>query len=91
VLAGRGEAQEGESLAREAILIVRQTDSIDLQGDALVALAEVLHSKDRPQDALPVVKEALRLYVQKGNLVSANKARGIATKLSVMLSTGDIP
>jgi class 3 adenylate cyclase/tetratricopeptide (TPR) repeat protein len=91
VLAGRGEAQEGERLAREAILIVRQTDSIDLNADALLALAEILHSKNRPQDALPVVKEALQLYVQKGNLVSANKARGIATKLSVILSTGDIP
>jgi tetratricopeptide (TPR) repeat protein len=66
VLGVRGDVDEAERLAREAILIATQTDVLDLHGDALLVLAEVLQLDGRPQDALPAVADALRLYEQKG-------------------------
>ena len=46
-----------------------------------MALAEVLCLAERPGEAIPVIREALRLFEQKGNVVSAGKARALLDEL----------
>jgi class 3 adenylate cyclase/tetratricopeptide (TPR) repeat protein len=81
VLARQGAVGEDLRLAREAVAIVAQTDWLNLRGDALLDLAEVLDLAGRPDDAAPVIAEALRLYEQKGNIVSAGKAHELLAEL----------
>jgi len=64
-------APEAEKLAREAVLLAEQTDCLNLQGDALVALAEVLAAQGQDAEAGAVAMRARRLYEEKGNTVSA--------------------
>ncbi|MDQ2980866.1 MAG: AAA family ATPase [Actinomycetota bacterium] len=81
VLARQGDVDEGLRLAREAVAIVAQTDWLNLRGDALLDLAEVLDLAERLDEAAPVIAEALRLYEQKGNIVSAGKAHELLAEL----------
>jgi tetratricopeptide (TPR) repeat protein len=80
-IANGGRLAEGEQLAREAVALAQDTDDINLHGDALMALAEVLRLAERPDEAAPFIDQALRLYEQKGNLVSAGKARSLLAEL----------
>jgi class 3 adenylate cyclase/tetratricopeptide (TPR) repeat protein len=80
-IASQGRLDEGKQLAREAIALTQDTDNIDLRGDALIALAEVLRLADRPEEAATVGEQALRLYEQKGNVVSAGKARALLAEM----------
>jgi class 3 adenylate cyclase/tetratricopeptide (TPR) repeat protein len=80
-IAGQGRLRDGEQLARQAVALAEETDDINLHGDALMALAEALRLAEGPDEALPVVEEALGLYEQKGNLVSAGKARSLLAEL----------
>ena len=68
---GRGEAQRGEELAREAIALLEGADDLDLRGDAFVALGTTLSGAER-RDAYA---EAVVLYEAKGNLASAERVR----------------
>jgi tetratricopeptide (TPR) repeat protein len=81
VLAQRGQFDEAEALARQAVELAARTDHLEFHGDALMGLAEVLHLADRAEEALAPVEEALRLYARKGNLVLAGMARGELAKL----------
>ena len=49
--ASRGEHVEAEALAREAVAIMEPTDALNIQGDALCDLAEVLQAAGRSNDA----------------------------------------
>jgi class 3 adenylate cyclase/tetratricopeptide (TPR) repeat protein len=80
-IASEGRPSDGEQLAREAVALSEETDDINLHGDALMALAEVLRLAKRPDEAVPVIQEALGLYERKGNLVSAGKARSLLDEL----------
>jgi tetratricopeptide (TPR) repeat protein len=73
----QGRVVEAQRLAREALTMAEGTDDINLHGDALMALAEVLLLAERPREAVRVIEEGLRLYEQKGNVVSARKARAL--------------
>jgi tetratricopeptide (TPR) repeat protein len=75
VLARRGEFEEAETVAREAIRLAEATDAIQTHADALLDLAEVIRLAGRPDEAVPFVQEALRLYAKKGVLPAAEKAR----------------
>jgi DNA-binding SARP family transcriptional activator/tetratricopeptide (TPR) repeat protein len=71
-----GESEEGERLAREAVALADQTpDFLLLRGDALLDLGEVLVAIGRRAAAVGPIEKALRLYEQKGNVVSASAAR----------------
>jgi tetratricopeptide (TPR) repeat protein len=76
VLAGRGRTAEAEALAREAVAIVDRTDALTEQGDALVALAEILESAGRRDEAEKALHEAAELYDRKGATVLAERVRG---------------
>ncbi|MDX6511820.1 MAG: hypothetical protein QOE36_1324, partial [Gaiellaceae bacterium] len=75
VLAQRGESEQAEELAHEAVEIARRTDYLNLHGEALVALAEVLAIAGRPAEAIPLFEEARVVYDLKRNLVMAEEAR----------------
>jgi len=84
VQARLGALDEAERLARDAVELAGRTDALNRHGDALLALAEILRLQNREDEADGKIREALRLYGQKGNVVSAERAKG-------MLLEGAIP
>ena len=84
VLARLGAVDEAEQLAREAVDLVARTDALNRHGDSLLALAEILHVQGSEDEALENIRGALGLYEQKGNVVSAERAKA-------MLLEGAIP
>jgi class 3 adenylate cyclase/tetratricopeptide (TPR) repeat protein len=79
-LARRGELQEGERLAREAVALAEETDMLNAHADALIDLSEVLALAG--QDARAELDEALALYECKGNLVMAERTRSRLAELT---------
>jgi tetratricopeptide (TPR) repeat protein len=75
VLARLGAVDEAEVSARAALDVVARTDALNRHGDALLALAEILRLRWREDDANTRIREALHLYEQKGNVVSASRAK----------------
>jgi tetratricopeptide (TPR) repeat protein len=69
------EHAEAEQLAREAVAITERTDGLNMQGDALCDLAEVLHAVGRRSEAATTLGHALDRYERKRNLVMARRAR----------------
>jgi tetratricopeptide (TPR) repeat protein len=78
ILAGAGESEQAERLAREAVALSRETDWLNLAGDSLLALAEVLAAGGRTAEATAHASEALRRYREKGNMISARRAEQLA-------------
>jgi class 3 adenylate cyclase/tetratricopeptide (TPR) repeat protein len=77
VLARRGRIEEAERLAREAVRMLEGTQALAWHADALRDLAEILRRAERPDQAASVLRRALRLYEQKGDVVAAERAREI--------------
>jgi class 3 adenylate cyclase/tetratricopeptide (TPR) repeat protein len=75
VSARRGALRVGEELAREAVRLSRTGDALNLSAAASMALGETLIAADRRDDAQAAYQAAARLYAQKGNVVSAERAR----------------
>jgi len=75
IYASRGRLEEAEALAREAVQTVERTDFVTLHADALSDLAVVLRLTAKRQEAVAAAEKALRLYEQKGNIVSATQAK----------------
>ena len=75
VAAASGRHAEAEETAREALAIVEETDLLDLHGDVLVDLAEILRLAGREEEARESAEAALDLYLRKGNEVAAHRAR----------------
>jgi len=68
VHAHRGEHEEAERLAREAVSVADQMDALNVQGDAYRDLAEVLAAAGRPAEAAEELEQALERYERKKNL-----------------------
>jgi hypothetical protein len=62
---------DAERLARESVALSLDTDCLNMQADALVDLAETLRLLDRRGEGADVLAQAIALYNQKGNVVSA--------------------
>jgi tetratricopeptide (TPR) repeat protein len=75
VLAARGEVEEAERLAREAVALAERTDHLEEHADALMTLAEMLRRAGRADEATPALRDALGLSRQKGNTVLARRAQ----------------
>ena len=75
--ASRGEHEEAERLAREAVSISGRTDAPMWHGDALYDLAEVLQLAGRTDEAAAVFEQALEQYELKQTmpLVEQTRAR----------------
>jgi tetratricopeptide (TPR) repeat protein len=77
VLAQRGELEAAEALALEAVAFAAESDFLDSHADALMVLAELRMQAGRREEAAAQVEEAVRLYEQKGNLLSSERARAL--------------
>ncbi|MDQ3894110.1 MAG: AAA family ATPase [Actinomycetota bacterium] len=78
VLARRGASTRAKDTVWRAVRLALRTDAINDQADAFMDLAEVLKALDEPQVAYDAAGAAIRLYERKGNIVSAQRARGAA-------------
>ncbi len=72
VMAARGEHEQAETLAREAVEFSLRTDFPQNQGDAYADLAEVLGAAGKDREAAEAGIEAARIYRSKGNVVRAD-------------------
>jgi len=77
-LAAEGRLEEAAQLAREAVTIAGPTDMLTMRGDALLDLAAVALAAGRDGDAAAAAHAALELYLAKGNLPGATRARAAA-------------
>jgi tetratricopeptide (TPR) repeat protein len=69
-LARAGRVDEAERLAHEIAAIADDTDALNMRGDATLALATVLRSAGRDDEAAAAAVDALTLYGAKGNLAA---------------------
>lgn len=81
VLARRGEGEGAHRLARNAVELAAGTDALDLHGDALANLAEVLRLSECAGDAETAFGRARQLYERKGNVVAAKRMDAVLTRL----------
>ena len=81
LLADRGRQAEAEHLIREAVALAEETNLLEIRGDTLIDLAEVLRLSGQPEEAASALEEAVGLYERKGNVVSAAKARALLDEL----------
>jgi tetratricopeptide (TPR) repeat protein len=81
VLARRGEPEEATALAREALELAEETDSLNLQADAWLNLAEVLRLGTGDAESDDCIERAVRLYEAKGNVASAGSARALLAEI----------
>jgi class 3 adenylate cyclase/tetratricopeptide (TPR) repeat protein len=82
ILARRGEIEAALELAHEAADLLRGTDALVARADSLVVLSEIATAAGRSGEAHAVGEEALGLYEQKEDVVSAEKTRGLIARLS---------
>jgi class 3 adenylate cyclase len=75
VLSQRGAHADAVRLAREAVEYTKRSDGLNLQGDALCDLAEVLSAAGRGDEAATTLEQALDRYEHKKNLAQAAQAR----------------
>jgi tetratricopeptide (TPR) repeat protein len=71
----RGELDEAERLAREAVALAQETDALSVQGDAFYDLAEVLAAQDDREGAVATFNDALECYERKGIIPLARRTR----------------
>jgi hypothetical protein len=75
--ARRGSMDEAESLARSSVDLAAPTEAPNFRGHALMDLAEVLRLAGRTEEASAALHEAAAQFDAKGNVVSAERARGL--------------
>jgi tetratricopeptide (TPR) repeat protein len=78
LLADSGDYAEAQQLAAAGAGLASKTDSTNLAADAYLALAEVLAAAGRDDEAAASASEAVRLYREKGNVVSRRRAEEVA-------------
>jgi class 3 adenylate cyclase/tetratricopeptide (TPR) repeat protein len=81
VLARRGEAEEALRLSAEGVEWIRRSDHLQVIGDCLYDRAEVLRLLGRPDDARPVLEEALAVYQRKGIVPSIERTRTLLAEM----------
>jgi ATP/maltotriose-dependent transcriptional regulator MalT len=75
-LARKGQIDEAVLLAREAVAIAEQTEYFDVLVQSVGALGEVMLLGES-DEAEGVLRRALALHEQKGNLVAAERIRQV--------------
>jgi tetratricopeptide (TPR) repeat protein len=75
VHSGRGEHEEAERLAREAVQVADRSDNLNSQGETRADLGLILTAAGRGADAAPVLEEAIDRFERKRNVVMAGRAR----------------
>jgi len=79
-VARRGEHNEAEQLAREAVYLAGKTDQLDSRAEAHVDLAEVLLLSGRGRESAHELERAIALFQEKGNEVGERNARRLLAR-----------
>jgi tetratricopeptide (TPR) repeat protein len=77
-LAESGDSPAAELLAAEAVELAAATDFLDLQGNTLLGLANVLQLAGKSEAAPPLLEQARQAFERKGNIVA--EARAVAAQ-----------
>ncbi len=75
VLASRGQVDEAERVARDAVERSEATDDLNMRADTLVDLGEVLDAAGDREGAVSAFDSALGLYEEKGNAAAVEVTR----------------
>ena len=86
-LARRGRCEEALALAAESVRIIGESDNVEMQGNALLSLAEVDCLCGLIPEALAAATEAMGRFEHKGNVVSLAVARNFRQSLEAGVST----
>ena len=81
VLAHKGQFDEAEQHARDAITILRRTEFNTQTADALMTLGEVLRGAGRVSEAVGAISEAIAIYAEKGIVPLVEHARSELAQL----------
>jgi class 3 adenylate cyclase/tetratricopeptide (TPR) repeat protein len=81
--ARRGALDAGEAEAREGVALAGATEFVDLRGDSLLALAEVLRLAGRTDEAADAARQALAIWEAKRNVISSDRARATLAQLEL--------
>jgi tetratricopeptide (TPR) repeat protein len=81
LLERQGRHADALRLAREAVALYGASDYLDAHADMLLTLATILRAAERADEAREALDEALALYERKGNLVMADRVRGLLSEL----------
>jgi predicted ATPase/class 3 adenylate cyclase len=82
LLVRRGDIKAAEALAQDALRVAAATDDINQHARVLLDLAHILELRGRTEDAFGAVQQAVTLFEQKGNVVSAEAAKGLFPTLA---------
>jgi tetratricopeptide (TPR) repeat protein len=75
IMATRGNSDQAKQLSQEAVDLVDTSDDLDLRGEIWLCRAETQRLTGQTKQAVESAKVSLNLYEQKGNIMSATKAR----------------
>ncbi|HEX8099482.1 MAG TPA: adenylate/guanylate cyclase domain-containing protein [Actinomycetota bacterium] len=89
VLARRGDFDQAERLAREAVDLRQGIDFVQNTAQVWESLGEVFRMAGRTQDAVEALGQALKLHERKGNVVAANRVRALLSETGGNQSTDD--
>ena len=81
LLARRGELEQAELVAGQAVQLTARSDDISMIGDTFAALAQVLRLSGKIEAAAEALNQAVRLQEQKGNAASAERVEALADAL----------
>ena len=85
LLSRRGEHEEAERLAREAVRWAEPTDAIASKADTYLDLAAVLAAAGKRDEALSALAEAQALYAEKGHTVGLAGVDELRSELGASL------
>jgi tetratricopeptide (TPR) repeat protein len=88
LLARRGEAEEALRLTAEAVEWIRRSDHLQAIGDCLSDRADVLRLLCRPDEARPILEEALAVYERKGIVPSIKRTRTLLAEIPTRVLGG---
>jgi tetratricopeptide (TPR) repeat protein len=91
IYARDGRLHEADRLSHEALDIIAATDAIVLHGETLVTRAEVLLAQGCAEDSETALRQALKLFERKENVVEANQTRELLAALRVPQSGAPSP
>jgi ATP/maltotriose-dependent transcriptional regulator MalT len=91
IVARRGELDEAERLAREAVALATTGDAIPWTGEALLNLSEVLRFAGKNERARVCLEGARALFGQKGVLHMAERTGALLADLPASERTGRVP
>ena len=90
VMARRGRREEALALAGESVRIIGESDNIEMQGNALLSLAEVECLCGQFDRAAEAATQAMDRFERKGNVMSLAVARRFRQRLEAGASTVDL-